>query len=78
MTCIDPQCKGEPVKRPEHSTAFADMYYCSAPACKTRFQVPTTLGQVVQCAPGVIAICAMFGLADLGHDLWSDGGGGWS
>jgi hypothetical protein len=75
MTCIDPACKGSPVLRPEHSTCMAEMYYC--PDCKLRFTTPTTLGRASQFAPSVIALCGVFGLVDIGHDIWSDGGGGW-
>jgi hypothetical protein len=76
MTCINPNCKGQPVKRPEHSTWMFDVYYCPGTItlkCDLRFQVPTTVGKVCGFAPSIIALSAAVGLGlELDHSHGSD------
>ncbi len=71
MTCIDPNCNGTPVKRPEHSSWQADMYFC--PKCQLRFNVPTFAGKLCGFAPSVIAGSAVLGLIGVDHDLLAGG-----
>jgi hypothetical protein len=67
MTCIDPECKGDPIKRPDHSTWQATMYFC--PKCRLRFNVPTLAGKLCGFAPTVIAGSTVAGLIGLDHDF---------
>ena len=70
MTCIDPECKGDPIRRPDHSSWMADMYFC--PKCRIRFNVPTFRGKLCGLAPSVIATTAVIGLMGFDHDFGWD------
>jgi hypothetical protein len=71
MTCIDPECKGSPVERPDHSTWQATVYFC--PTCRLRFNVPTLTGKLCGFAPTIIAGSAVVGLIGVDHDFGLSG-----
>jgi hypothetical protein len=75
MTCINPKCSGTPIKRPEHSTAVADVYFC--PTCGCQFPIQTRAGIVRDFAPAVIATVGLLGFLgfESDHDFGSSFGG---
>ena len=78
MTCIDPNCDGSPIKRPEHSTLMYDVYFCSGTKHRGNpiFSIPTIADKLVPFAAPVIAIGSMIGLGlEIDHTSWFDGGG---